>query len=322
MNPVIVTTSPVFGTVGRTPRFIADRGWELVRCIDTTRPDGGLADHVGRMHFLVVGLLPATAEVMRAAPNLRAILKHGVGVDNIDIPAATARKIPVLNVPGANANAVAELALGGMLSLARHIPMAHKDIVNGIWKRTVGTEIAGKTLGVVGFGNIGKTLARKAVALGMTVMAADLYPDRAFAAQHGITLAALEDVLREADYVSLHIFGGRDNEHLIGAAQLALMKPTAYLMNYARGEVLDLDALNAALDSGMLAGAMIDAYVAEPPDFSHPVFSNPKAAFTPHSGADTRESAERVGLVTVGDIESLLEGKRPPRILNPEIYDG
>ena len=320
MKPVIVTTSPVFGTVGEVPEFIAERGWELVRCIDNARPDGGLSDHLERMDFLVVGLLPATGEQMRSAPRLKGVLKNGVGVDNIDIPAATARKIPVLNTPGANANAVAELAVGGMLSLARHLPMAHMDIRNKVWKREVGTEIAGKTLGVIGFGNIGKTLALKAHALGMRVIAFDLYPDAAFAEANGVTMADLDAVLREADYLSLHIFGGKENERLIGQAQLALMKPSAYLMNYARGEVLDLDALDRALRENALAGAAIDAYVAEPPDFSHPIFDNPRVAFTPHSGADTRESGERVGMMVVRDIESLLKGERPSRILNAEIF--
>lgn len=320
MKPVIVTTSPVFGTVGDVPKFITERGWELVRCIDNSRQDGGLSDHIRRMDFLVVGLLPATGEQVRSAPKLKGVLKNGVGVDNIDIPAATACKIPVLNTPGANANAVAELALGGMLSLARHLPMAHMDIRNKTWKRDVGTEIAGKTLGIIGFGNIGKALAIKAQALGMRVIAHDLYPDALFAKENDIIMADFDSVLRESDYVSLHIFGGKNNEHLIGKAQLAIMKPTACLMNYARGEVVDLDALDRALRANSLGGAAIDAYVVEPPDFNHPIFNNPKVAFTPHSGADTRESGERVGMMIVRDIESLLNGERPSRILNPEIF--
>jgi D-3-phosphoglycerate dehydrogenase len=320
MKPVIVTTSPVFGKMGEVSKFIAAKGWELVRCADNSRPDGGVSEYIDRMDFLVVGLLPATAEQMRSAPKLKGILKNGVGVDNIDIPAATACNIPVLNTPGANANAVAELAVGGMFSLARHLPMAHMDLRNKLWKREVGTEIAGKTLGIVGFGNIGKTLALKALALGMRVMASDLYPDTAFAATHGVTLTDIKTILQEADYISLHIFGGKENEHLIGKAELAIMKPTACVMNYARGEVLDLDALDSALRNNVLGGAAIDAYVVEPPDFSHPIFDNPKVAFTPHSGADTRESSERVGMMVVEDIESLLNGEHPSRVLNPEIF--
>ncbi len=320
MKAVIATTSPVFGAAGRVAERIAANGWEFIRCSDNTRPDGGLSDHLDRVDILVVGLVPATAETFANGPKLKAVLKNGVGVDNIDIPAATARKLPVCNAPGANANAVAELAVAGMLNLARRIPMAHKMVVEGGWQRTVGTEIAEKTLGIVGFGNIGKVLAKKAMALGMKVIAYDLYPDAAFAAANGVEMAGMDDVLRRSDYVSLHIFGGKDNLNLIDARKLALMKPDACLLNLARGEVLDLDALNAALEKDALRGAAIDAYTIEPPDRGHPIFSNPKVVFTPHCGADTKESSERVGLMVVADIESILAGKKPDHVLNPEVY--
>ncbi len=321
MKTILVTTSPVFGSVGKLPQFIADRGWELIRCADPNVADGGIGAHLHHMEFLIVGLLPATAEIMDKAPKIRAILKHGVGVDNIDIPAATARKIPVLNAPGANANAVAELAVGGMYSLARRIPQAHNRLLEGIWERSIGSEVSGKTLGIIGFGNIGKTLALKALALGMRVIAADKYKDLVFAEANGIEFAELPELLEQSDYVSLHIFGGEENTNLIDAAALARMKPTACLMNYARGEVVDLDALDAALRKGTLRGAAIDAYISEPPNFSHPIFSNPNVVFTPHTGADTAESVERVGMMNVLDIESILKGERPSRVLNPAIYD-
>ncbi|SBW09015.1 D-isomer specific 2-hydroxyacid dehydrogenase, NAD binding subunit [uncultured delta proteobacterium] len=321
MKTVLVTTSPVFGSVGKLPQFIADHGWELVRCADPALPDGGIGAHLDRMDFLVVGLLPATAEIMDKAPKLRAILKHGVGVDNIDIPAATARKIPVLSAPGANANAVAELAVGGMFSLARRIPQAHNRLLGGIWERSIGTELSGKTLGIVGFGNIGKTLALKATSLGMRVIASDIRQDLVFAEANGIEFVELPELLERSDFVSLHIFGGKENANLINAETLALMRPTAYLMNYARGEVVDLTALDAALNKGALKGAAIDAYTTEPPDLSHPVFANPKVIFTPHTGADTSESVERVGMMNVLDIESILKGERPSRVLNPTVYD-
>jgi D-3-phosphoglycerate dehydrogenase len=322
MKTVVVSTSPGFGKVGRVPQTIEEHGWEFIRCTDTARPDGGVIDHIERMEFLVVGLIPATADTIRNAPQLRAVLKHGVGVDNIDLSAATARGIPVFNTPGANANAVAELALGSMLSLARRIPMMHQVVVSGDWQRHIGTEVEGKTLGVVGLGNIGKSLARKARALGMRVVATELHPDAAFVEEHGIQVVDLGELLARSDYVSLHVFGGKDNAHLIGAAELALMKPTAYLMNFARGEVVDMDALTTALQSDRLMGAAIDAYVAEPPDRSHPIFAHPRVVFTPHCGADTTESVERMGLMTIADIDAVLAGERSPRVLNPEIYAG
>ena len=320
MKPVVVTTSPGFGVVGRVPEALEERGWQFIRCIDTNLADGGLSEHIENADFLVVGLIPTTRKTIHLAKKLKAILKHGVGVDNIDIPAATERKIPVLNTPGANANAVAELAVGCMFSLARHIPMVHKVVIEGGWQRYVGTEIQDKTLGIVGLGNIGKKLAVKAKALGMRVIAHDLYPDHAFMKQHDIELAELQELLRKADYVSLHVFGGGKNQSLIGAEELTSMKKTACVMNFARGDVVDLDALTKALQDGTIKGAAIDAYVQEPPDRSHPVFSLSNVVFTPHSGADTTESVERVGLMNIEDIDALLLGERPKRILNPEIY--
>src|SRR5690606_36443724 len=192
---VIATTSPGFGRYGRVPDKLAELGWEFIRCVDTTRPDGGLADHLARVDSLVAGLVAVDEATLAQAPNLKAVLKHGVGVDSIDIAACTARGVPVLNTPGANANAVAELAVGMMFALARNLPSAHATILGRTWTRMVGSEISGKTLGIVGLGNIGKLLARKAIGLGMQVVASDLYPDLDFARQHGIEMLGLDELL-------------------------------------------------------------------------------------------------------------------------------
>lgn len=313
---VILTTSPGFGKHGRIPDLIAERGWELIRCIDTTKPDGGVSDHIARADFLVVGLVPVTSETLRQGPQLKAILKHGVGIDNIDIPACSAAGKPVMNTPGANADAVAELAMGFMFSLARNMAAGNASVISGGWDRKVGTQLGGKTLGIVGLGNIGKRLALLARGLGMKVLAVDPLADQAFATAQSVGLVDLDTLLAQADYVSLHIFGGKGNAALMNAEKLALMKPTACLMNLARGEVVDLDAVAAALDAGQLGGVAIDAYVTEPPDISHPVFAHPRAVFMPHSGADTREAVENVGLMVIEDIETLLANKIPARCLN------
>ena len=318
---VVATTSPGFGRYGSVPDKLAQNGWTFVRCVDMTKPDGGLSEHLAQVDFLVAGLVRVTDETLKAAPKLKAVLKHGVGVDSIDVAACTARGVPVLNTPGANAAAVAELAIGMMFGFARNIPAGHQSVVTGGWNRVVGSEIGGKTLGIVGLGAIGRSLALKGLGLGMKVVASDLYPDRAFAEKHGVEILELDELLKRSDYVSLHVFGGADNAALINAERLALMKPTACLLNLARGEVVDLDALNAALTDGKLAGAGIDAYAVEPPDVSHPIFRQPRVVFTPHTGADTVESVERVGLMNVEDIETLLAGGRPARVLNPQVFD-
>lgn len=315
---VVLTTSPGFGKHGRVPDLIARNGWELIRCVDTTKPDGGVSEHIGRADYLVVGLVPVTPETVAQGSSLKGVLKHGVGVDNIDIPACTAAGLPVTNTPGANADAVAELAVGLMFTLARNMTAGHNSVIAGGWARTVGTQLGGKVLGIVGLGNIGQRLARLARGLGMQVLASDPYADAAFAAEWQIEVVTLDELLARADYVSLHVFGGAGNAALINAERLALMKPTACLMNLARGEVVDLDAVAEALNAGRLGGAAIDAYVTEPPDTSHPIFAHPRAIFMPHSGADTKEAVENMGLMVVEDIETLIAGGIPARCLNAE----
>jgi D-3-phosphoglycerate dehydrogenase len=317
---VVATTSPGFGRHGRLPQVLEQTGWEIIRCTDTSRPDGGLSDHIGRVDFLVAGLPPVNAETLKGADRLRAVLKHGVGIDNIDMAACTARRLPVTSTPAANSNAVAELAVGLMFSLSRNIAQGHVSVTSGGWERRPGIEVAGKVLGIVGLGNIGKLLAKKAIGLGMTVVAADLYPDRIFMADHGIERLDLDALLTRSDYVSLHVFGGTGNAALIGKDRLALMKPTACLMNLARGEVVDNDALADAIETGRLRGAAIDAFVTEPPDISHPLFKSKNVVFTPHSGADSLEAFENMGMMVVNDIKNFLAGISPSRVLNPEVF--
>lgn len=313
---VVLTTSPGFGKYGRVPAMIEKRGWEFIRASDPSKPDGGVSEHIARADFLVVGLVPVTAETFDGASKLKAVLKHGVGVDNIDIPTCTMHAMPVCNTPAANADAVAELAMGFMFSLSRHIPQGHASVVSGGWDRQPGSQLGGKILGIVGFGNIGQRLAKLARGIGMAVMATDPFADQVVAKQNGVELVDLDTLLAKADYVSLHVFGSKENVGLIDAGKLALMKPTARVMNLSRGEVLDLDAVAAAMEAGKLAGLALDAYDHEPPDVSHPVFSLPRTVFTPHSGADTLEAFENMGLMVINDIEALERGELPARCLN------
>ena len=315
MTVKVITTSPGFGKAGNLPARIERLGWDFVRT------DGeGIEDHLAGMEFLVAGLPPVTADLLDRAPRLRAVLKHGVGLDSIDLAACTARGIPVASTPGANAVAVAELALAHIFALARNVVTGHASVTSGDWDRRAGLEIEGATLGIVGFGAIGRTLARKARALGMQVIATDPYPDTAYAEQIGVTLAPLPALLAQADFVSLHVFGGAGNAALIGAAELAAMKSGARLLNLARGEVVDLDTLAGAIASGHVGGAAIDAYVTEPPDLSHPIFRDPRVIFSPHSGADTGGALARMGEMVIDDIETLRGGGQPARTVNRQVF--
>ncbi len=313
---VVVTTSPGFAKQGPVADLIAEKGWELIRCADPSLPDGGVFAHIGKADYLVVGLVPVTKETLEGAGNLKAVLKHGVGVDNIDVSACTAAGLPVCNTPAANADAVAELAVGLMFAMARSIPQGHTSVISGGWDRRVGSQVGGKTLGIVGLGNIGKRLAKLARGLGMSVVANDMYPDEDFAREHGVTMMSLDEVLAVSDYVSLHVFGGKENTALMNRTTIGQMKPGARLINLARGEVADLDAVVEALESGQLGGVAIDAYVTEPPSIDHPVFSHPNAVFTPHSGADTREAVQNVGKMVIEDISTFIKGGMPARCLN------
>jgi D-3-phosphoglycerate dehydrogenase len=315
MSLRIVSTSPGFGKAGDLPARLAATGWTILRCDAAT-----FAEHLLVADYLIAGLPAVTAATLDAAPRLRAVLKHGVGLDSIDLAACTARGIAVTNTPGANANAVAELALAAVFALSRNVVAGHQTVVSGGWDRRFGAEVEGATLGIVGFGTIGRILARKARALGMRVLAADPFPDLAAATELGVEIVALPDLLAQADHVSLHVVGGVDTAGMIGAAALALMKPTATLLNFARGEVVDLVALAAALAHGHLAGAAIDAYPQEPPARSHPIFAAPRVIFSPHSGADTVGALIRMGGMVIDDLQSLAAGGQPALCVNPAAF--
>lgn len=312
--PSVLTTSPTFATVGESAERLQAEGLDLVRCPDPT--DDGYPAALARADYLVAGLPAVTAATIAAAPRLRAILKHGAGVDSIDLAAATAAGLPVTSTPAANAQAVAEMALGAIFALSRNVVAGHLSVASGGWDRRRGREIAGSVLGIVGFGQIGRRLARMARGVGMSVIAHDPFPDPAVAADLGVRLAALAEVLREADVLSLHLAGGPATARLVDAAALAAMKPSAMLLNFARGSIVDLDALAGALRDGRLAGAAIDAFPVEPPDTAHPIFAAPNVLFSPHSGADTAQSIERMSAMVVEDLLQIAAGTLPGRTLN------
>lgn len=311
----VVSTSPGFGRAGDLPSRLAAAGWAL------TYPDASsLPDHLARADFLIAGLPPVTAATLDAAPRLRGVLKHGVGLDSIDLAACTARGVPVTSTPGANAVAVAELALAAVFALSRNIVGGHASVTTGGWHRRIGRDVEGATLGIVGFGAIGQCLAGKARALGMQVLASDPFPNHAAADRLGVVLRSLPDLLAASDHVSLHVMGGPATVGLIGADQLALMRSGATLLNMARGEVVDLDALAQALHSGRLGGAAIDAFAQEPPDLRHPIFAAPNVIFSPHSGADTTGALIRTGAMVIEDLTMLIAGGHPARCANPAVF--
>ena len=264
-------------------------------------------------HALVVrSETKVTAAVFVAGTQLQAVGRAGVGVDNIDLTAATQRGVIVVNAPLGNTISAAEHAVGLMLALARHIPEANASLKAGEWKRAqfVGVELRGKTLGVVGLGQVGSEVARRAKGLDMNVVAYDPFvsPDRA--AMLGVELAAsLDDLLPRADFLTLHTVLTAQTKHLIGAEQLAKARPSLRLINTARGDLIDIDALVKAVDEGLIAGAAIDVFPQEPPDMASAVLHHDRIIVTPHLGASTAEAQERVAVDVAHQILAILRGE-------------
>lgn len=254
-----------------------------------------------------------TAPVIEAAAQCRVIARAGVGVDNIDVPAATRRGILVVNSPAGNVLAAAEHTIALMLAAARCVPQADAALKAGVWDRKscTGRQIQGKALGLIGLGNVGTEVARRARALGMTVLAHDPYVTEEQAAAVGARLTGLPDLLREADFVSLHAVASAETEQLIGAAELALLRPEAILINTARGSMLDEAALAAALQAGKLAAAALDVF-AEEPTHNQELVALPNVIATPHLGAMTHEAQVNVALDAARQVVDVLAG-HPPR---------
>lgn len=236
------------------------------------------------------------AEIIDAAENLKLIVRAGVGLDNVDVDHAKGKGIEVRNTPAASSNSVAELALGHILSLARHIGRATASMKAGQWekKQLKGVEIDGKTLGIVGIGRIGRSLARKAHALGMRVVAYDAYltespiPDVA-------PMVGMDRLLAESDFISLHVPFDPSVGPILGEAEFSKMKDGVRIVDCARGGVVDEAALVAAVESGKVAGVALDVFETEPPPADHPILALDAVSFTPHIGASTVEAQSRVG---------------------------
>ncbi len=254
-----------------------------------------------------------TADLLQAATRLQVVARAGTGVDNVDVEAATRRGIVVVNAPNGNTIAVAEHTMGCMLALARHIPAADAAMKAGGWPKgsLSGTELRGKTLGIVGLGRIGIALARRAAAFDMRIIGYDPYVAADHAARHGVEVVPLDELLRTADFLSVHVPGNEHTRGLIDAAKLALMKPTAYVINCARGGIVDEAALQTALEEDRLAGAALDVFTQEPPGPSGLVTS-PKVICTPHLGASTEEAQRSCALDVVEQVLDVLSG-RPAR---------
>ena len=250
-----------------------------------------------------------TADVIACGENLRFIGRAGVGVDNIDVEAATGRGIVVMNSPGGNTVSTAEHTIAVMMAVARHIPHAHKSLVEGYWDRKTyrGTELAGATLGVIGLGRVGREVARRMTAFDMTVIATDPFVTVDAARAVGAELVPMDDLLERSDWITVHVPLAEGTEGLIAEGEISRMKDGVVIINCARGGVVDEADLAAALESGKVAACGLDVFETEPPE-GNVLFSHPRSVFTPHLGAATAEAQVRVATEVAESVAMALSG--------------
>jgi D-3-phosphoglycerate dehydrogenase / 2-oxoglutarate reductase len=272
--------------------------------------DGPLEERIGKYDAIVIrSATKLTADVLERADRLKVIGRAGVGVDNVDVDAATRRGIVVANAPESTVVSAAEHAVGLLVALARHIPQAHASLKLGRWERGSygGIELEGKTLGVLGFGRIGQQVARRAVGLGMRVVAHDPFVSRERYRELGVERAeSADEVLAEADFLTLHLPLSDETRGAIDAAAFRRMRPGSRLINAARGELVDEEALLEALRSGHLAGAALDVFSAEP--YTGPLLELDNVVVTPHLAASTEEAQDRAGVIVAEQVAAALEG--------------
>jgi len=280
-----------------------------------------LRDFLSDVDAALLGNDACDAEVLGSARKLKIVSRHGIGVDAVDLEAATANGIIVTNTPGVNTISVAEYTMALILALLRMIPEAGASLKSGRWEglRFVGRELAGLKLGIVGLGSIGAEVAKRARGFRMEVLYVDKRRSLELEGELGLTYRSIEDLLKEADIISIHLPLTPETKGLIGREEIALMKKGVYIVNTARGGILNVDALEEALREGKVAGAALDVFDPEPPDFNHPIFKMENVILTPHIAAYTLEAIRRVDLMAAENIMKAIRGEVPEHVVNREV---
>ncbi|ANF30357.1 phosphoglycerate dehydrogenase [Leifsonia xyli] len=288
-----------------------------IRNVDGTDRPALLSAVADADAILVRSATKVDAEVLEAAKQLKVVARAGVGLDNVDIKTATSAGVMVVNAPTSNIISAAELTVGHILSLARHIPAAHSALAQGQWKRSkyTGVELYEKTVGIIGLGRIGALITARLQAFGTNVIAYDPYVTSARAQQLGVQLVTLDELLAQADFVTIHMPKTPETTGMISDDQLAQMKDTAFIVNVARGGLIDEDALYRALTTGTIAGAGLDVFVSEPPQDS-PLLALENVVVTPHLGASTDEAQEKAGVSVARSVRLALSGELVPDAVN------
>lgn len=310
-HKVLIATRSFGSTSPKPSEMLRKAGCDLVRAdMSLEMTEERLIDLLKGMTAAIVGVVPMTAYVLGHAPDLKVVSAHGVGVDHIDLDAAARLGITIANCPGANAASVSDLTIGLMIAVARNIPGVELKLRQGDWGGHHGNELFQKILGIIGLGHIGLGVAKRAMGFDMTVLVHDPYVHSVPKELPKIQLVSFENIIRWADFVSLHVPLNDDTRNVIGPAELAAMKSGAYLINTARGGLVDEKALFNALTTGEIAGAAFDCFVNEPPTNSS-LLGLDNMVLTPHIGAHTEEAIERVGIMAAQNVIDSLKGAEP-----------
>jgi len=324
--PKVIITARYFAVDPEPLVVLGAHGCTLVHTeLDWTLGDGNISEAravelLQDVDGAIISSLPLTDAVLAQVPALKVIAVRGVGYDSVDVEAATRRRLPVLVAPGFT-ESVADYTFGLMLAVARQVAQADRLVRAGRWEVLVSTNICGKTLGIIGLGRIGKAVARRARGFEMPILATDVMYDEEFAQQYGITYVALAELLQRADIVSINAPLSQGTRHLIDAPALRLMKPTAFLINTARGGLIDEAALAAALREGKIAGAGLDVFHDEPLR-QNPFYGLENVVLSPHLAAYSREGLRETGVLAALGVVAVLERRRPEAamVVNPAVY--
>jgi D-3-phosphoglycerate dehydrogenase len=309
---VLLTTTSFQDTPGSFHDLLASKGYELVRERGPL-PEARMLELAGDFDGFLCGDDAITRAVLqKSLPRLKVISKYGIGLDKVDVKAATELKIPVCFTPGVNHTAVAEQTFLLLLALEKNFTCAVDATRKGQWKRKTGHEIMGKTIGIIGLGRIGREVAIRARAFGLAILGYDIYWDEAFAAEQGVKRAAtVNEIFAAADYISLHTNLTPETRDLINAASIAKMKKGVILLNCARGEIVNTRDMVAALQSGQVGGYGADVLDQEPPPPDHPLLREPNCIVTPHIASRTFESVQRQATMSVKNLIAVLDGQKP-----------
>lgn len=310
--------------------FIIEQYLDELRAVADVATTGrtdedGLADAARDATLILTCYAAITAKVIESARKLKGIVKYGVGTDNIDIAAATRRGVMVANCPDYGSDTVADHAFALLIALARKIPLLDRTMRQHGWvwpkPQYFGVDLASKTIGLVGFGRIGRAMARRAQGFGMTRLVSDPYVEPTTVAEFGVRFVGLDRLLAQSDFVSLHCVLTAETRGLIGEAAFKKMKPTALLIDVSRGAIVDEAALVRALDAGRIAGAAFDVFAHEPLAPGYPLLGRDNVILTPHLAWYTEEAFQRVERDTLAGVRDILASKRPKNLKNVDVLD-